>query len=359
MTSNLARLARTLSVGLLIGPAALHVSFGQGATNPSRVDVAFEDSLPGWMAMSHVPGVAIAVLEGGRVTVVKTFGEVRKGVPLQADALWNVASLTKPVVAVTTLALVNTGSLSLDESLARYWVDPDIRDDTLRTRLTPRIVLSHQTGFPNWRWLVPTKRLEFLFAPGTAYKYSGEGFEYLRRALEAKFRTSLQQLSDSLLFTRAGMRETTYGWNPAADGQRFAVGHDTAGRALEEPKRTTADPNAADWLVTTIGDYSRFAEYVLAGAGLSPALSREMMTPQVRFAPGSHEAMGLGWEIMDGPAGDAPIVLHTGSDNGVKTLILLLPQSNRGLVVFTNGERGMEVVMRILKSSLHLKELTP
>jgi hypothetical protein len=43
----------------------------------------------------------------------------------------------------------------------------------------------------------------------------------------------------------------------------------------------------------------------------------------------------------------------------VKTMIILLPASQRGLVMFTNGERGMDVIMKILKSTLHMKQLTP
>ena len=346
---------RLLTLAAIASATTIH----QAAAQASRIDHSFEDSLPAWMARAHVPGVALAILEGDKVTRTSTFGELRAGTPLKVDALWNVASLTKPVVAVTTLKLVDAGTLSLDEPLARYWIDPDIADDTLRTRLTPRIVLSHQTGFPNWRWLGPTRKLGFLFAPGTGYRYSGEGYEYLRRALTIKYGRSLQQLADSALFAPAHMRETSFGWNTNADSLRFAEGHDTAGAVIHAPRRTSNDPNAADWLVTTIGDYGRFAVYVLAGADLSPKLAREMTTPQVRFAPNSSEAMGLGWEIMDGPVTDASIVLHTGSDAGIKTLILLLPQTHRGLVIFTNGERGMEVVMKILKTAVNLKELTP
>ena len=65
------------------------------------------------------------------------------------------------------------------------------------------------------------------------------------------------------------MTETTYGWNPSMDTARFAIGHDTAGVAINEGMRTTDRPSAADWLVTTIGDYSKFAAFVLQGAGLS------------------------------------------------------------------------------------------
>jgi len=51
------------------------------------------------------------------------------------------------------------------------------------------------------------------------------------------------------------------------DTARFAIGHDTAGVAINEGMRTTDRPSAADWLVTTIGDYSKFAAFVLQGAG--------------------------------------------------------------------------------------------
>jgi hypothetical protein len=61
--------------------------------------------------------------------------------------------------------------------------------------------------------------------------------------------------------------------------------------------------------------------------------------------------------VMKGPPDDPILLLHTGSDEGVKTMILLLPTSQRGLVMFTNGERGMEVIGRILRSSLSMKEL--
>ena len=123
--------------------------------------------------------------------------------------------------------------------------------------------------------------------------------------------------------------------------------------------RTMDRPNAADWLVTTIGDYSKFGESVLHGAGLSPATYADMTKAQVQMDGKPGEAMGLGWEVMTGPADDPLILMHTGSDDGIKTMILLLPKSQRGLVIFTNGERGFDVIMKILKSTLHMKELTP
>ncbi|MEP6619025.1 MAG: serine hydrolase domain-containing protein [bacterium] len=320
---------------------------------------AFLDSIPAWLAQSRVPGLALATLENGRVTAVRTFGVLRTGEPLAPNALWNVASLTKPVVSMTTLRLVDAGRIGLDAPLDPYWIDPDIRDDSAHHLLTTRLVLSHQTGFPNWRWLTPNKKLAFLFKPGTSYRYSGEGFEYLRHALEGMTGRSLQQLSDSVLFSPLGMTETTYGWNTRKDSLRFVAGHDTGGMEVQVVKRTMAAPNGADWLVTTIGDYSRFGEAVLGRVGLSPSIFAEMLRGQVQMNGKPDDVMGLGWEVLTGPATDAHILVHTGSDDGIKTLIILLPDSRRGLVVFTNGDRGMDVTMRIVKSALALKALTP
>lgn len=347
-------LGRTLTVCCIL-------AFAMSGTVSAQVPVGrvSADSMRVWMTRAHVPGVEVGYIEAGKVVETRAFGEVRPGVPLTTDAFFNVASLTKPVTAATALRLVNAGALSLDEPVARYWTDPEIAGNPWTLELTPRLLLSHQSGFANWRRLMPDKKLGFLFEPGAKYSYSGEGFEYLRRVLDRKFGTSLQKLADSLVFSPARMHETTYGWNPAADSMRFAMGHDTAGAVIYSDKRTTAEPNAADWLVTTIGDYSRFGAYVLNGAGISPAVFAEMKKPQVQFPGSASEAMGLGWEIMKRPVGDDPILLHSGSDDGIKTMIVLLPRSHRGIVVFTSGDGGMSVVLDVLRTSLHLKELTP
>jgi CubicO group peptidase (beta-lactamase class C family) len=325
----------------------------------SRIPLDFRDSVPAWLANSHVPGLVVAVLENGKVSSIQSFGELRSGVPMSARALFNVASLTKPVVAVTTLRLADAGKLNLDQPLDGDWIDPDIGGDPRHSKLTARLILSHQTGFPNWRSSSPTKKLAFVSDPGTRFGYSGEGFEYLRHVLENRFGRPLQQLSDSILFRPLHMTETSYGWNPRMDTARFAVGHDTLGAVIDTPMRTTEHANAADWLVTSIGDYARFAEYVLDGAGLTDAMYADMTRAQVQLEGKPGEAMGLGWEVMTGPPDDPTILLHTGSDDGIKTLILLLPASKRGIVLFTNGDRGMDVAMKILKPALRLKQLTP
>ncbi|MEP7001562.1 MAG: serine hydrolase domain-containing protein, partial [bacterium] len=292
--------------------------------------------------------------EGGKVKDVRVFGTFDNQKAAPRNALFNVASLTKPIVALTVLKLVDAGRWDLDAPLSQFWIDPDIRGDPRHQKLTTRIILSHRTGFPNWRG---KQKLAFTADPGSVYGYSGEGFEYLRRAVERKFGQTLQQLSDSILFKPVGMTATSYGWTARRDASLFAEAHDSNGVKIAEPKLTT--PNAADWLVTTIDDYARFAAYVAHGAGLSPALFAEMAKTQAAVNARNNEFMGLGWEVFRDLSNGEYLLLHTGKDNGVATLVVILPQSRRGLVVFTNGEKGMDVMLRVLKSALHVKELTP
>jgi CubicO group peptidase (beta-lactamase class C family) len=119
----------------------------------------------------------------------------------------------------------------LDEPLDRYWIDPDIKSDARHKKITTRLILSHQTGFANWRRLNKSNKLEFAFEPGTKYQYSGEGFEYLREALERKFKKSLDELADELIFTSLDMADTRFFWDDKMNESRFAVGYEANGNA--------------------------------------------------------------------------------------------------------------------------------
>src|SRR5829696_7806343 len=116
--------------------------------------VVFEPKVvESWLAEANVPAVGIGILRNGKLQQVSVFGELRKGVRAPRDAIFNVASLTKPIVSMLTLRLVSAGKWDLDEPLAKYWTEPDVAADPRHLKLTARHVLSHQTGLPNWRWM--------------------------------------------------------------------------------------------------------------------------------------------------------------------------------------------------------------
>jgi CubicO group peptidase (beta-lactamase class C family) len=321
------------------------------AQSRATITACPDDSIRSWLREYHVPGAAIGILENDRIKSISYYGEIRPGVPASENTIWNVASLTKPVTAATIMNLVNTGKLGLDEPVFPYFIDPDIKDETWAKELNARIFLSHQTGFKNWRRMEPDHKLRFHYEPGKGYGYSGAGYEYLRRAVENKLGMNLQQLGEGWLFVRAGMRNTHFGWNDNLDSTRFAWAYAANGERYDY---TYKDFNAADWLVTSMDDYCRFGLFVINGEGISKKSFQEVTRVQVHMdTTTAHrdQGMGLGWEVIRGLPHHEYVLTHTGSDAGVATLVLLLPSSKRGIVIFTNGDEGAKFIARVLKAS--------
>jgi CubicO group peptidase (beta-lactamase class C family) len=137
------------------------------------------------------------------------YGEQSPGVAAIGKTLYNMASLTKPVTAETVLRLASAGKFSLDESMSSFWLDPDIKDDPWSKLLTPRLCLSHQTGFANWRRMTGGV-LKIRWQPGTQTGYSGEGYNYVGRFAEKKLAKPFDVLAQEIVFDPIGMKETSY-----------------------------------------------------------------------------------------------------------------------------------------------------
>ena len=284
------------------------------------------------MSQAQIPGLAIAKIENGAVSWHGAFGMRGEGEELEADTIFNAASLTKPVFATMAMQLVAEDALELDESLAKYWIDPDVADDTRHKNLTARLILSHQSGLPNWRG---ERELAFMFKPGERHEYSGEGYQYLRRAIENKLKTDLSALTQKYVFKPAGMKNSSMGWNNAL-GNNVATGFDEE----ENPIYTAIEkrePNAAANLMTTVQDYARFLGWVSEGADLPSELFTEMRTPQA-LHENPAERFGLGWKLI--PMGKADALFHDGRESGVRTYAVIHPDMNEGLVILTNSTNG-------------------
>ena len=334
----------------LSAPILLLVLLFSGGIPRAQVGepVIFEtDEIQKLLNENKIPALGIGIIKGGRLTEVKVFGDLSKGVTAPFDTIFNVASLTKPITAIVALKLASAGKLNLDEPLDKYWIDPDVKDDPRHKKLTARFVLSHRTGFANWRWLNKSKKLEFAFEPGTKYQYSGEGFEYLRKALERKFNQPLEKLADELIFKPLGMHDTRFTWDAKMDETRFAVGYDKQGRAYKISKRTKA--NAADDLLTTVKDYGKFLVSVMSGDGLSKQIFDDMVSHQIKTKENKY--FGLGWEVYDLGNGEYALS-HGGSDEGANTLVFLLPKSRQGLIIFTNSDNGTNIYLKLIADYL-------
>ncbi|SMC45302.1 serine hydrolase [Moheibacter sediminis] len=293
---------------------------------------------------SNVPAMGIGIIENGKLTKVDVYGTLDKQNTAPYNTIFKVASLTKPIFAMTVLKLIDEGLIGLDEPLHKYWIDPHVKSNNWHKKLTPRIILSHQSGFPNWRYLNESNKLEFQFEPGTKYQYSGEGFEYLRKAVENKLGKTIEELAQEYLFKSAKMTNTRFWWDEKMDESLYAKNFDEKGNLI--PTEKYYEANSAANLLTTIEDYGSFMTYVMNGAGISEELFQEMQTKQSTVKDG--EYFGLGWEILVGFSNDEYALFHTGRDPGVNTLAIMFPKTKNGYLIFMNGDNAMKNYDQIL-----------
>ena len=180
------------------------------------------------------------------------------------DELLPQQSVSKLWVALAVYDAIDHGQMTLDEPMARYWVDPDIATDPRRERLTARLALNHQSGFPNWRPDSAGGRLAFLFDPGSAFGYSGEGYDYVGRFAEKRVGRDFESLAQQYVLGPAGMTSTSYS-SRGRMRNRLAIPLDTAGAWARPQVSDSGHWSGANNLITTIGDYARFVVSVSAG----------------------------------------------------------------------------------------------
>lgn len=327
---------------------ALFYSIESTAQHNTSVTIPNSDTMNEWLLNNKVPAIAIATIENGKLNHLSSYGNTQSGLPTKSNTIFDVASLTKTVTTLLTLKLVGNGSWDLDEPLFNYWIDPDVKSDSLHKKITTRHILSHRTGFANWRWMNETKKLTFEFEPGSKFQYSGEGFEYLRKALENKFNTSFEELTDSLVFKPNKMNDSYLVWNEHIDSVRFAGTYDKSGNAYNYDKSFEA--NAADNLLTTIEDFGNLGVNIINRQYLDQNIYDEMISQQSVVREGIN--FGLGWIVFNDLANDEYALFNAGSDKGVNALIVLLPKSKRGLIVITNGDNGRALAMKTIGETL-------
>lgn len=323
--------------------AAASVLLAACQSTPPSTPAQLDQTATELMHRYAVPGLALARIEDGQLSWTRSYGQADADQPLTDDTLFNVASLTKPLFSVGYLNLVDDGRTDLDEPLANHWVDPDVADDPRLPQLTARLALSHQSGFPNWRG---GNELYFMFAPGARHEYSGEGFEYLRRAAERQLDTTMAEWMQTQVLNPAGMNSTYFGWHDELSG-RLSAGYDENGEPVDLGP-TERQPNAAANTFTTIGDYGRFAAWVAKGADLDPALLAQMTTAQAAH-PKPIEFWGLGWRVVQLP--DQRVIEHDGREPGIRTQVFIDPDSGDGLVLLSNSSNGELIVRDLLKAT--------
>ena len=367
-------MASSLPLAGLLVCATLAVPSPQDSSRSKKVPLnpsadsairSLERDIPRLMEQATVPGLSAAVVRNGQTYWLDGFGvtSATSGQPVTRDTVFEAASLSKPVFAYAVLKLVDQGKLSLDTPLTAYLSKPYIEGDGRLAKITARIVLSHRTGFPNWRG--DGNPLTIRFTPGERFSYSGEGFVYLQRAIEQITGKPLNDFMTEAVFQPLGMTSSSYIWRSDFDA-RASTGHDADGQPREKRKPTEA--NAAASLHTTARDYALFLSAVLTGTGLKPATLGEMETPQVALDPACTNCTdrvprelsrnlfwGLGWGIERTDQGDS--LWHWGDNGAFKCFVAAQLKDKTAIVMFTNSENGLAIAKPIVHDAIGGQQL--
>ena len=310
----------------------------QVATLTHRVDAAIDRAI----TEKRIVGVVVRVNQDGKEVYARAAGQLDReaGVQMARDAIFRLASFTKPIVAAAALALVDQGKLSLDDAVTKWLPDfrPKLRDGTA-PEICIRQLLSHTSGLA-YGTLLPDdpyrlakvsgaldqpglsleenlRRLAhvpLLFAPGTAWRY-GLSIDVLGAVIETVTGKTLGDAVAALITGPLGMRDTIFGVTdmkrlavPYADGKNGPIRmgepqivRDDPAMAITCSPARILDPKSYQsggaGMAGTADDFMKFMEAVRNGG--APILKRETvaLAGQNQIGDLPREETEAGWRF--------------------------------------------------------------
>lgn len=325
------------------------------------------------MQRLHVPGAAVGILDGER-EYTAGFGvtSVENPLPVDADTLFQIGSITKTVTATAAMRLVEQGKLDLDTPLAASLPDLRLADPDVTRHVTLRHLFNHTGGWlgdffddsgPGENALESAvRRMEKLpqITPfGEVFSYNNAGFYIAGRMIEVASGKPYESAVKELLLEPLGMDRSFY-FAEEAISYRVACGHnaiydipgqDPATPNLEAPKVSrpwglARASNSLGGLNSTIHNLLRYARFQ-AGDGKAPFGTRllekssleDMHTPSV--TAGFGESVGISWFLHE--VQGTKIIRHGGATNGQQATFQVAPSRKFAVVFLTNSDRGNEM----------------
>jgi CubicO group peptidase (beta-lactamase class C family) len=273
------------------------------------------------------------------------YRDVAARAPMPTDAMFWIASTSKPMTATAFMMLVDEGKVHLDDPVEKYL--PEFKGERVQidqgagqpAKLVPanhpitiREILSHTSGLrfrsaqqPGALDLLPLKDQvrsfaaePLLYQPGTSWQYSNEGLDTAARIIEVITGTPYEQFMQQRLFDPLGMHDTTF-WPNAEQISRLATSYELDAKThalkaipIDQLTYPLSDhqrrfPMPAGGLFSTATDLSKFCRMILNGGTLnghhfvSAEAIHEMTTRQNDHL--SSKGYGLGWSVSPGAAG--------------------------------------------------------
>lgn len=321
------------------------------------------------MAHHRVPGVSIALVDGGTVAWAGGFGVREAGTAdsVTPETRFQAASISKPVAVTGMLRLVDAGRLDLDADVNTQLTSWQVPTSPFMAteKVTLRRLASHSAGltvhgFPGYAAdsALPsvvqvldgarpanTGPVRVDTVPGARWRYSGGGTTVLQLVVSDVTGTTFTDFMAEQVLAPLGMRHSSYAqplpgeWHAVAARGHRADGTMVPGRWHTYPEQ------AAAGLWTTPSDLMRWALGVDAarrgapGAILTQATAKQMLTVQAG-------SFGLGPMLTH--AGDSLRFSHGGANEGYRAEVVFFPATGQGAAIMTNGDNGSALIQEIM-----------
>lgn len=345
-------------------------SFAQ-KLDPYAVDKAVLNTLKAW----QVPGAAIAIVQNDRVLYVKGYGskDMSGTEPVGPETMFQIASASKAFTTAAMAMLVDEKKLDWDDPVRQHIDYFRLNDVCADSAVTLRDIVSHRTGLTQHDELwdnTPLSREEVIRRMGlveltrpfrTAYQYQNIMFIAAGEAVSGASGVPWDDFVRTRLFAPLGMTRTFTSdaqWSATADR---AVGHRwDAERQSISPQRPidTKTLGAGGAIKSCARDMASWIRFQLADGYfenrrlVSAEALAETKTPQtvIRLQNAARDnnpetslmSYGMGWVVQD-YRGEL-LVSHSGSLNGFRTHVNLLPKRGTGFVVLLNAGRSLAAV---------------
>jgi CubicO group peptidase (beta-lactamase class C family) len=315
-----------------------------------------------------VPGLSVALAQNDTIVFAQGFGtgDLENAVPVRAESVFRIASISKPITATAVMQLVERGLVSLDDPIQRF-VPSFPRKPQGEIRV--RHLLSHTSGvrhykgsefslaesFPTLERAITVFRNDPLeFAPGDRYLYSTYGYNLLQGVIEVASGRSYEEYVRTNILMPAGMLSTSL--EHPQEIVRYRVRQYVAGTTpfsvLNAPYVDLSVKWAGGGFISTASDIARFSMALDQGRLLKPETLERMYT-SARLNNGNITGYGFGWMVAQ--EGGRTFVAHSGGAMGGTTYLLREPKARTAAVLLAN----LDNVPRLRELAQQLMTLAP
>ncbi len=335
-----------------------------------------DEYIPALMADYDVPGLSIALVQGGETVWTNAYGyaDVDAGVKMTADTYASVQSISKPVTAWGVMRLAEQGLIDLDAPAGLYlkgWEIPE--SDYTVSEVTIRRLLSHTAGMPlgnfnnmfSPREDMPSLKetlsdeAVLMQQPGLSFSYSNTGFNLLELLIEEVTGRDFAEYMREEILLPLGIKRATFIWNETLSPP-VPFGYNLKGKAVPVyvyPEKGSgglfADAEAvARFAIAGMPGFSE--QRVLRGQSINEMYSAQAVGLGVYSLV--FDSYGLGYYLETLPGGETA-VSHGGQGAGWMTYFYAVPETGDGIVLLTNSQRSWPLMAYVLRDWADWNEL--